>query len=228
MSCGWRCSREGCTSGADPAPAIAAFDLDGTLTRRDTLVPFLQRLCGTTAVVRAMFPELSTVAAAVRRTLDRDAIKARVLARLLSGWPASDVEAAAADYAAHVVAARLRADTASRVDWHRTQGHRLVVISASPELYVRPVADTLGFEAALATRLEIVDGRLTGRLVGANVRGPEKVRRLDEFVGHAPVTLWAYGDSSGDRELLARADHAMRVTRAGLVRVSADGWTPAS
>jgi len=174
-----------------------------------------------------MFPELSSVAAAARGTLDRDAVKARVLARLLAGWTAADVEAAAADYAAHVVAARLRPDTAGRVEWHRSQGHRLVVISASPQLYVEPIAHTLGFHAALATRLEVVDGRLTGRIVGANVRGPEKVRRLDEFVGGAAVTVWAYGDSSGDRELLARADHAMRVTRGGLVPVSADGWTPA-
>ena len=80
-----------------------------------------------------------------------------------------------------------------------------------------PIAAALGFETALATRLEVDAGRLTGRLTGANVRGPEKVRRLEEYLDGAAVTLWAYGDSAGDRELLAVADHATRVTRAGLL-----------
>jgi phosphatidylglycerophosphatase C len=206
-------------SAGDERPGVAAFDLDGTLTRRDTLLPFLQRLCGTTAVMRALAPEWSAMPAAALGTIDRDATKARVLARLLAGWVATDVVDAAEDYAETVVTARLRADTVARVTWHRSQGHRLVIVSASPELYVGPVAAALGFEAALATRLEVVDGRLTGRLVGANVRGAEKVRRLKEHFGDGPMTLWAYGDSSGDRELLAAADHATRVTRSGLIDV---------
>lgn len=205
------------TSGADARPGVAAFDLDGTLTRRDTLLPFLQRLCGTTRVMRALVPEWSAVPAAARGALDRDAMKSRVLARLLRGWSAVEIEEAAADYATHVIRARLRPDTTARVEWHQQQGHRLVIVSASPELYVGPIAHTLGFEAALATRLEVVDGRLTGRLAGANVRGPEKVRRLREYLGEAGITLWAYGDSAGDRELLAAADHATRVTRSRLV-----------
>jgi phosphatidylglycerophosphatase C len=209
------------TSAADERPGVAAFDLDGTLTRRDTLLPFLQRLCGTTAVMRAVVPEWSAVPAAARGTIDRDATKARVLARLLTGWVATDVVEAAEDYAEHVVTARLRADTVARVTWHRERGHRLLIVSASPELYVGPVAAALGFEAALATRLEVIDRRLTGRLVGANVRGQEKVRRLTEHLGDGRFTLWAYGDSAGDRELLAAADHPTRVTRSGLVDVAA-------
>ena len=205
------------TSAADERLGVAAFDLDGTLTRRDTLLPFLQRLCGTTAVMRSLAPEWSSVPAAARGTIDRDALKARVLARLLAGWQAVEVVEAAEDYAEHVVTARLRDDTTERVRWHREQGHRLLIVSASPELYVGPVAAALGFEAALATRLEVFDGRLTGRLVGANVRGAEKVRRLAEHLGDTPVTVWAYGDSAGDDDMLAFADHATRATRSGLV-----------
>ena len=47
----------------------------------------------------------------------------------------------------------------------------------------------------------------TGQLEGGNVRGPEKVRRVREWLGAGEVELWAYGDSAGDRELLAAADH---------------------
>jgi phosphatidylglycerophosphatase C len=54
-------------------------------------------------------------------------------------------------------------------------------------------------------------GRATGRLIGGNCRGPEKVRRLREWLGAEPAELWAYGDSAGDDELLAFADHPTRL-----------------
>src|SRR5204862_7555831 len=125
--------------------------------------------------------------AAALGTIDRDATKARVLARLLAGWVATDVVDAAEDYAENVVTARLRADTVARVTWHRHQGHRLVIVSASPELYVGPAAAALGLDAALATRLEADDGRLTRQLAGATVRGPDKVHRLKAHSADGPM-----------------------------------------
>jgi phosphoserine phosphatase len=79
---------------------------------------------------------------------------------------------------------------------------------------VQPVAERLGFDDALATALAVgIDGRLTGLLTGANVRGPEKVRVLERWLGPAPAYLWAYGDSAGDRALWERADQAVRIRR---------------
>jgi len=91
-----------------------------------------------------------------------------------------------------------------------------VIVSASYESYVRVVAGALGDIAVVATRLEADEGRCTGRLDGANCRGPEKVRRLHawleaEGLARDEITLYAYGDSSGDRELLAWSDHPHRV-----------------
>src|SRR5262249_12396536 len=103
-----------------------------------------------------------------------------------------------------------------RAEWHRDRGDALVIVSASFADYLRPVAEHLRFDAVLATELEVDDhGRLTGRLAGPNVRGPEKARRLDAWIAERhpdePVTVWAYGDSSGDREMWERADHAIRI-----------------
>jgi HAD superfamily hydrolase (TIGR01490 family) len=204
----------------DGRPVVAAFDFDGTLTRGDTLVPFLQRLCGTSAVVRAMAAQAGAARAVLRGGVERDALKASLLARLLAGWDVAEVMEVVARYSDHVLARQLRPAAVERVTWHRDRGDHLVVVSASPELYVEPTARRLGFDAVLATRLEAVDGRLTGSIVGANVRGPEKVGRLQAHLGDGDVVLWAYGDSSGDRELLAAADVATRVSRRGLVRSS--------
>jgi phosphatidylglycerophosphatase C len=88
-----------------------------------------------------------------------------------------------------------------------------VIVSASFTSYLDPIAARLGFAAVLATELAVGDdGRLTGELVRPNVRGAEKVRRLDAWLGGRPAFVWAYGDSSGDRELLARADQPIRVS----------------
>jgi phosphatidylglycerophosphatase C len=81
-------------------------------------------------------------------------------------------------------------------------------------LYVSPIGRRLGFDAVLATRLEVdTDGRLTGRLSGANCRGPEKVARLREWRSGELVVDFAYGDSAGDREMLALAEVPIKVSR---------------
>jgi HAD superfamily hydrolase (TIGR01490 family) len=192
---------------------LAAFDLDGTLTRRDTLLPFLFRAVGRDETYRALLASsLPLARAAARGGAHRDVAKAAVLRRVLAGVPSAALAEAAEAYADHVVAHGLRPDVRARVDWHRNEGHELVLVSASPELYVTPIGRRLGFDEVLATRLEIDGtGLLTGRLIGANCRGPEKVVRLREWRGDALVLAYAYGDSAGDREMLALAATGVRV-----------------
>jgi phosphatidylglycerophosphatase C len=193
---------------------VAAFDFDGTLVGRDSLLPFLRRVCGTRAVVRALALESPRLVQAQGFAAGREAAKSAVFARLLAGRRLVDLDRVVDAYAEHVVANRLRADTIRSVDWHRGAGHELVIVSASPELYLAPIGRLLKFDAVLGTRLEIDgEGRLTGRLDGRNVRGHEKVARLRSHLGEEPVRLWVYGDSAGDRELLGVADVATRVTR---------------
>jgi phosphatidylglycerophosphatase C len=94
----------------------------------------------------------------------------------------------------------------------------VVLVSASFELYLDTIGERLGVDAVLGTRLAVDDaGRCTGALEGPNCRGPEKVRRLHEWLaaehaGRAAAEVWAYGDSPGDRELLGDADHPVWVT----------------
>ena len=197
-----------------PRRTVAAFDFDGTLTRRDTLLPFLVQLCGPSRVAWALASEAPVLASVALGRGDRDAGKARLLARVLAGRPIAAVQAVVDSYAADVTARRLRPDTVTRLRWHVRNGHDVVVVSASPELYVAPIVRRLGVTTVLATGLEVdAADRLTGRLLGANVRGPEKERRLREHLGSEPVTLYAYGDSTGDRELLAMADVGLQVRR---------------
>lgn len=198
---------------------IAVFDLDGTLTRRDTLLPFLRAVAGTRrtarAVVAAAWPlARSRIGSAAVRERASHAAKEAVLRRLLAGLELASMARQARSFAEAVVADDLRADVVAKVDHHRRSGDELVMITASPELYAGPIGEMLGFDVVLGTRLEVDEhGCLTGRLAGRNCRGAEKVERLRAWTTSAEVVVHAYGDSAGDRELLESADTPVTVGR---------------
>lgn len=210
---------------ASDETVIAAFDFDGTLTTSDSVVPFLRRfLWRRPALVGVVRRTPAGLVAAAKR--DRDGLRSAATAALLRGVPAAAVDHHASEFAEEIIASRLRPDTTQRLAWHIAQGHRVIFVSASYESYLLPIAAHLGAEAVLSTRLAVgPDGRCSGQLEGANCRGAEKVRRLNAWLRERGlerdnVTVWAYGDSNGDLELLADADHPVWV-RASLGSVAA-------
>ncbi|MCL4293792.1 MAG: HAD-IB family hydrolase [Acidimicrobiia bacterium] len=201
---------------------VAAFDVDGTLTRHDTLGPFLAYACGLRAVAVAaarLAPELAR--GALRRD-ERDRAKERLIEALLRDRDAAELGERGRRYAAGLHRdGRMRDDTLRRLAWHRAEGHEVVLVSASPAVYLEPLGEALGATAVVATRLEIDgSGRLTGRFDGPNVRGAEKVRRLREWLGAGAFELWAYGNSIDDEPMLARAEFPHRIGRRPLPPVA--------
>lgn len=197
-----------------PTRIVAAFDLDGTLTRSDTLLPFLRRARGRSRVSRALLVHSLLITRALTGGRHRDRAKEALLVHLLRHQDVSALKTTAASFAEEVVEHRLRPGVLDRVRAHRRAGHELVIVSASPEIYVEPIGRLLGFDAVLATRLETgPSGQLTGRIEGLNCRGAEKVARFRAWAGDIPLMVHAYGDSAGDRELLAAADFAFPLRR---------------
>jgi phosphatidylglycerophosphatase C len=144
----------------------------------------------------------------------RDRAKAAMCSYLLAGSPIEEAELAARRVAGIVVSDHLRDDVVSRLMWHQSQSHHIIVVSASFEPYVRLVCAHLGVEDVFASRWQIdSDGQyLTGRLEGANVRGEEKARIIREQLGIDNLEF-AYGDSAGDAAMLALAKMPVRVSR---------------
>ena len=193
---------------------VAAFDFDGTLVPGDSLLPFVWRAAGPGRFLHAALRHgPRTALATAARIGSRDRAKAAFVRTAVRGLPISDVVAAAVDFG-HRLEQRVHPAATERIAWHKQRGHELVLISASLAMYLEPLAERLGFDAVLATGLEVgQDGFLTGALEGMNVRGPEKVARLEAWLEGCDCELWAYGDSHGDAELLAAADHGFRVRR---------------
>ncbi len=200
---------------------VAAFDFDGTLTNGGSVFGFLSELAGRPAVVAALLalaPKLAAAALAGGHRADRT--KEELFQRVLAGSPAERVEDVAAAYGRDHLDRHVRNDVRDRLDWHRRRGDQVVIVSASPDLYVRPAGDHLGADGVVATRLEVSDGVLTGRYEGANCRGEEKVRRLRLWIGNlgsGPDRVWSYGNSRGDLDMLRTADIGVNVGRLGRI-----------
>jgi HAD superfamily hydrolase (TIGR01490 family) len=186
---------------------IAAFDFDGTITTRDSFVPFLLRAFGrgrTGLAFLGLLPEALKVLPEPSR---RDRFKARIVRALFTGASHTALEAIGAQHAGEILG-WVRPAARERIAWHHAQGHRLVMVSASLDLYLKPVAKALGFHDLLCTSLVAEQDVLTGEIRGKNCRGPEKTARLATLLGDlSTCEIHAYGDSAGDRELLAIAHH---------------------
>jgi HAD superfamily hydrolase (TIGR01490 family) len=198
---------------------VAAFDFDGTLTSGGSVFPFLVALRGFWPVLRAvtaLAPKLLRSALVGGTAADKT--KEQLFTRLLGGLPVQQVDDRCIAFAAQHLARHLRGDARKRLEWHQRQGHHVVIVSASPECYVRYAGDLLKVDGVLATRLAVGGGGLlTGGYEGKNCRGAEKYARL---VGHLRAhgllgggddqpELWAYGNSRGDLRLLRAADHGV-------------------
>lgn len=193
---------------------IAAFDFDGTLTRRDSVVPFLWRMLSPAAIGRGLTLIVPLITSVARR--DRDRLRAVISDAVFRNVDYETVVGTAERYASTSLEEHLRDSTVARLHQHLADGDHVVVVSASYREYLVPLAEKWGVEAVIATELDTrdVDGvtRCTGALVGGNCRGQAKVDRLRSWMAERgvrrdQVELWAYGDSAGDRELLAWADH---------------------
>lgn len=198
-----------------PRRTVAAFDFDGTVSRRDTLVPFVARFAG---VRKSASGSLGTGwDGLVRRRAelrDRDAFKAQMVRRLLAGRDARDLDRAAGVYAARLIDTALRPEMVEEIRAHVAAGHETLFVSASLSNYLVPVARYLGMTDVIAVELDVTEGVLNGSMVHPNVRAEQKAVRLRRWLGvpdQGPIEgvhLWAYGNSSGDHELLAMADRS--------------------
>ncbi len=188
---------------------VAAFDFDGTFIRADSMTPYLRLFYSRREMFRIGRSVLPYLVGYQLGRVPRRQAKEFLLTQFLGGKTVEELEQKAQILADTVLPSRIRPKALEKLRWHQEQGHRCVLVTASLTLWTKAFAHKYGLDL-VATLPEVIDGKFTGRLQGTNNYGPEKVRRLEALIPPETIEfLYAYGDTSGDRELLARADEGL-------------------
>lgn len=185
---------------------VCAFDFDGTLTRGDSLLGMMRHRCGLFGMLGVLLLHAPLLVMMKVGLYPNRKVKQKVFRMCFGGMTLAEFDDLCRDYAL-THSAMMRADGMRCVDDALQRGSKVVVISASIDNWVRPFfGDRKGVEI-VGTKVEVEDGKLTGRFITANCYGKEKVARLLQlYPDRSSYRLVAYGDSRGDRELLAFAD----------------------
>ena len=180
--------------------SLAVFDLDGTITRRDTFGPFLWGFLWRRPWRLPRMLLALPAAASFVFNRDRGAFKGAVIHALLGGAKRASLARWAERFVAELLPDGLYAEALAAIAMHRTRGDRLLLMSASTDLYVPRIGQALGFDEIICTEVRWrADDRLDGRLATANCRGEEKRRCLAAVIARdAPGRVYAYGDSRAD------------------------------
>lgn len=188
-----------------PKAKLFAFDFDGTLTTRDTLIEFIRYACGTARFLLGFLLYSPLLVMMKLRLYSNGKAKQKVFAHFFKGMTIEAFDTLCQDFASthrHL----LRLEVVSQLELALSEGAEVLIVSASIDNWVQPFFPKV---KVLGTQIEVIDGRLTGRFLTPNCYGQEKVRRiLTLHPDRSAYHLTAFGDSRGDREMLAFADDA--------------------
>jgi phosphatidylglycerophosphatase C len=212
--------------GGAARPWVALFDLDGTLTWRDTLLPFLLGYVARRPHRALGLWRLPLALARYWQDRDRGALKSSVIRMLMRNEKRSVLDTWAQNFVAGLKRKqRFRPVALAVLEAHRAAGDHLVLLSASPDLYVPRIGQMLGFERSLCTEIEWQGERLDGRLKTPNRRGEEKLHCLAWLREQYPDwPVIAYGNSASDLDHMRQADRALLVNADSAARRLAAKW----
>jgi HAD superfamily hydrolase (TIGR01490 family) len=184
---------------------IVAYDFDGTLTTKDTLIEFIRYACGTGAFVRGFLLYAPLLVLMKLGLFPNWKAKQKVFAHFFKGLTLDAFDSLCHNFVAdnrHL----LRPKGVMAIQQALDKGEEVLIVSASIDNWVQPFFPEV---KVLGTQVEVKDGLLTGRFLTKNCYGQEKVNRiLALYPNRSEYHLTAYGDSQGDKELLAFADES--------------------
>jgi len=187
--------------------ALALFDFDGTISNRDSFIGFTKYAVGSVKLYFAFFILATPILLFFMKLLSNHKLKELFFKLLFAGWEEDTFKKMARDFSINELPAIVKQSALDRIRWHKSQGDRVVVVSASIDLWLSGWCEKNDLDL-IATEMECVNGEITGNLSTPNCFGPEKVKRvLEKYTLEEFSSVFAYGDSSGDREMLAVSDN---------------------
>lgn len=193
----------------NPSKSIAFFDFDGTVTYSDTMFRFFRYAKGAWRYWFS-FLLLSPVFVLYKlRLMSGRRAKEISLTFLFKGISEEELKNIGRNFCREKMNGLLRPKAMEKIHWHLEQGHEVFIVSASACEWLEPWCREQGLKVICTKLLYDKKGLFTGKIDGTNNNGPEKARRIKEAVNLALFdNIYAYGDTAGDKEMLALAHHA--------------------
>ena len=183
---------------------VWVFDFDGTITQCDSLLAFIRFACGNCRFIGGFLLYSPLLVLMKLRLYPNWKVKQKVFSHFFRGKAIPEFDALCRSFV-EKKPSLIRPEAVRKMDEGRQQGAQVMIVSASIDNWVQPFFPSV---TVLGTRIEVVEGRLTGRFLTKNCYGAEKVNRLREVLvaPREEYYIVAFGDSRGDKELLAYAD----------------------
>lgn len=184
---------------------IAFFDFDGTITTRDSLPEIIKFLKGGTAYNTGILINMPWFMAYQFNLISAGRLKEKILSYFFSGIPENIFQEQCDLFADRVLPGLIRPGAVTEMDRLRQEGFEMVIVSASAENWIRKFARRLTLEL-IATRLQVKNGLITGKIEGKNCKGEQKVIYIKERWDLGSYDeIYVYGDSPADKPMMALA-----------------------
>lgn len=216
---------------ARPPRVAAFFDLDKTIIATSSATAFsrgflAEGLLTRRSVVASAYAQLAYLLGGADETAT-ERLRAQ-LSRTVVGWDVDLVSAVVRETLHQSIDPTVYAEAVELISAHQAAGRDVVVVSASGAEVVEPIAEMLGADAVVATRMAVADGRYTGE-IDFYAYGENKavaIRELAETRGYDLATSFAYSDSVTDVPMLAAVGRAHVVNPDRALRRIAEerGW----
>jgi HAD superfamily hydrolase (TIGR01490 family) len=187
--------------------ALALFDFDGTISNKDSFVAFMKFTHGKPVFVLRMAMGFLTFFGWKIGLIKSHYTKVKALRSFYKGWTEERMGDARERFTSEIIPNILFPKAIEKINWHKAQGHRVIVVTASCDAWLGDWVKKMNLEI-LCTEMELQNGVYTGELSKPNCRGKEKVNRIKQHLDLADYSeVYAYGNDHGDNQMLAIADH---------------------
>jgi HAD superfamily hydrolase (TIGR01490 family) len=182
---------------------IAFFDFDGTITKKDTLIDFIRYAKGDKKFILGMIYLSPMLLLYSLKIISNYKAKQKLFSYFFNGYTQETFKKLATEYSLRFVDRLVRQKAMDKIIYHKSQGDKVVVVSASIDCWIRPWCEKNNIEL-IATKIEIIEDTISGNFLTKNCYGIEKVNRIkDNYNLDEYDYIFGYGDSSGDKEMLS-------------------------
>ena len=187
---------------------IAFFDFDGTITEADSTARFIRYLVGDSKFYIGIFLLLPFMFLYILNIISNNSIKQILITYFFKGKNINEFKKHAEYFSLNMLEPLIRKKALKEIEWHKENGHDVVIVSASIDLWLRPWCIKNDI-ALISSMLEVNDNVITGKTRKKNCYGLEKVIRIKELYNLSEYSyIYSYGNSRGDYEMLRIANES--------------------